>query len=116
MSLKPFAAGFELSWVAAGLMIAMLAVMWAERPGTDCARPLEPKTALVLGRLVDREHLATDLASVDRIAERYSRSVHDRDRQRVRFADCEATLVQQIAATHGLERAQVREIVTVGQE
>jgi len=116
MSLKPFAAGFELSWVAAGLMIAMLAVMWAERPGTDCARPLEPKTALVLSRPVDREHLATDLASVDRIAERYSRTAHDRDQQRLRFADCEATLVQQIAAAHSLERGQVREIATAGQQ
>ena len=116
MRMKPFAPGFELSWVAAGLMIAMLAVMWAERPGTDCARPLEPKTALVLSRLVDREHLATDLASVDRIAERYSRSDEDPDRQRVRFDDCKATLVQQITATHGLERTQVREIVTVGQD
>jgi hypothetical protein len=116
MSLKPFAAGFELSWVAAGLMIAMLAVMWAERPGTDCVRPLEPKTALVLSRPVDREHLATDLASVDRIAERYSRTGHDRDQQRVRFADCEATLVQQIAAAHSLQRGQVREIATAGQE
>ena len=96
-------------------MIAMLAVMWAERPGTDRARPLEPKTALVLSRPVDREHLATDLASVDRIAGRYSRSADDRDRLRVRFADCKATLVQQIAATHCLERHQVREIATVGQ-
>jgi len=116
MGMKRFAAGFELSFVAAGLMIAMLAVMWAERPGTDCVRPLEPKTALVLGRLVDQEHLATDLASVDRIAERYSRSARDRDQQRVRFADCAATLVQQIADTHSLERTRVREIAKVGQE
>jgi hypothetical protein len=115
MHMKPFTAGFELSWVAAGLMLAMLAVMWAQRPGTDCARPLEPKTALVLSRPVDREHLATDLASVDRIAERYSRLADDRGQQRVRFADCEATLVQQIAATHSLERRQVREIATAGQ-
>lgn len=108
MRMKPFAAGFELSWIAAGLMIAMLAVMWAERPGTDCTRPLEPTTTLVLSRQADREHLATDLASADRIAERYSRSVGDHNQQRARLADCGATLVQQIAAAHGLLADQIQ--------
>jgi hypothetical protein len=115
MRMKPFAAGFELSWVAAGLMVAMLAVMWAERPGTDCTLSLEPRTTLVLSRQVDREHLANDLASADRIAERYSRAVEGRDRQRARLAGCEATLVQQIVATHSLVRGQVRAIPTAGQ-
>lgn len=113
MRMKLFAAGFELSWVAAGLMIAMLVVMWAERPGTTCALSLEPRTVLVLSRQVDREHLATDLASVARIAERYSRTVHARDEQQVRFAECEASLVQQIASTHSLERGQVAAIPRV---
>jgi hypothetical protein len=113
--MKPFAAGFALSWVAAGLMVAMLVVMWAQSPGTACALSLEPRTVLVLSRQVDREHLATDLGSVGRIAERYSRSAHDREQQRVRFAECEATLVQQIAARHSLERSQLGAIPTVGQ-
>ena len=112
MRMKPFAAGFELSWVVALLMIAMLVVMWAESPGTACALSLEPRTVLVLSRQVDREHLATDLASAGRIAQRYSRSAGDRDQQRARRADCEATLVQQIGATHSLESSQLRAIPT----
>jgi len=112
--MKPFGAGLELSWVAALLMIAMLVVMWADSPGTACALSLEPKTVLVLSRQVDREHLATDLASVARIAERHSRSVQDHDQQRLRFAECEASLVQQVAARHSLEPGQLRAIPTGG--
>jgi hypothetical protein len=113
--MKPMGAGFELSWVAAGLMIAMLGVMWARRPGTDCTLPLEPRTSLVLTRQVDREHLDTDLRSAGRIAERYSHSAENRDQQRIRFTDCEATLIQQIASLHSLERSQLRALPAVGQ-
>jgi len=115
MRVKPFGAGFELSWVALALMIAMLVVMWAQSPGTACALSREPRTVLVLSRQVDREHLATDLASVGRIAGRYSRSADDRDQQRVRFAECEASLVQEIASRHSLERSQMGTIPAVGQ-
>jgi len=115
MRMKPFAAGFELSCAAALLMIAMLVVMWADSPGTACALSLEPRTVLVLSRQVDREHLATDLASIGRIAERHARSAHDRNQQRTRFAECEATLFQQIAARHSLERSQLGPIPAVGQ-
>ena len=110
-----------MSWIAAGLMMAMLVAMWAESPGTACALSLEPGTVLVLSRQVDREHLATDLASVGRIARRYSlarrysRSADDRDQQRRRFAECEASLVRQIASRHSLERSQLGTIPTVGQ-
>jgi hypothetical protein len=107
--------GFELSCVAALLLVGMLVMMWADGPGTACAPSLEPSTVLVLSRQVDREHLATDLASARRIAERHSRAAPDRDQQRVRFAACEASLVQQIAARHSLERSQLGAIPTVGQ-
>ena len=115
MRLKPLATGFELSWVAVGLMIAMLVVMWAESPGTACALSPEPRTALVLSRQTDREHLASDLASASRIAERYSRAGDEHDRQRERFAECEATLVQQIGSRHTVERSHLRPVPTVGQ-
>jgi len=115
MGMKPFGAGLELSWVAALLMIVMLVVMWADSPGTACALSLEPQTVLVLSRQVDREHLATDLASAGRIAERHSRSVRGHDQQRLRFAECEASLVQQIGARHSLDRSQLRAIPTGGQ-
>jgi hypothetical protein len=94
-------------------MIVMFAAMWAESPGTACALSLEPRTVLVLSREVDREHLATDLATAGRTAERHSRTVHDRDQQAVRFAECEASLVQQIASRHSLERSQLGAIPAV---
>ena len=115
MRTKSFAAGFELSWVAAVLMIAMLVAMWANSPGTACALSLEPRTVLVLSRQVDREHLATDLAAAGRIAERHARSAEDRDQQGVRFAECQASLVQQIATRHSLEPSQLRSISPIGQ-
>ena len=115
MRIKPFAAGFELSWVAVGLMMAMLLVMWAQSPGTACALSPEPRTVLVLSRQTDREHLDSDLASATRIAERYSRAGDARNRQRGRFAECEATLVQQIGARHTVERSHLRPVPTVGQ-
>jgi len=115
MRLKPFAAGFELSWVAAVLMFVMFVAMWANSPGTACALSLEPPSVLVLSRQVDREHLAADLAAAGRIAERHSRSADDRQRQDVRFAECEARLVQQIASRHSLERSQIGAIPAVGQ-
>ena len=113
MRMKPFAARFEFSWLAAVLMIVMFAAMWAKSPGTACALSLEPRTVLVLSRQVDREHLATDLAAAGRIAERHSRTAPDRDQQRVRFAECEASLVQQIASRHSLERSQLGAIPAV---
>jgi hypothetical protein len=115
MRIKPFAAAFELSWLALGLMIAMLVVMWAESPGTACALSPEPRTVLVLSRQTDREHLASDLASVGRIAERYSRAGEAADQQRGRFDECEAALVRQIAFRHSVERSHLGPIPAVGQ-
>jgi hypothetical protein len=105
--MKPPSAWFELSLVAAGLMVGMLVVMWVQRPAASCTLSLEAPRRLVLSRETDREHLATDLASADRIARRYMRSTGD-SQQHVRFVDCEATLVQQIATRHGLSPDHVR--------
>jgi hypothetical protein len=105
---KPLAAWFELSLVAAALMVCMLVAMWAERPASSCTLSFEAPRVLVLSRETDREHLATDLASADRIARRYMLSTVDPAQQRIRFVDCEATLVQQIATRHGLLPDQVR--------
>jgi hypothetical protein len=99
---------FEMSSVAVVLLIAMLIAMWAGRPDASCTRSNEPARQLVLSRATDREHLATDLSSADRTARRYVRSVRDESEHRTRFAECEATLVQQIATTHGLPPDVVR--------
>jgi hypothetical protein len=108
ITMKPFAARFELPLVAAGLMVAMLVVMWAQRPAATCTLSREAPRHLVLSRETDREHLATDLASADRIARRYMLSGENPAQQHARFVDCEATLTQQIATRHGLSPEHVR--------
>ena len=110
--MKPPGAWLELSLVAAGLMVAMLAVMWAERPDASCTLSLEPPRHLVLSRETDREHLATDLAAAARTARRYMLSTTDAAQQHARLVDCEATLVQQIATRHGLSPDQLRAFPT----
>jgi hypothetical protein len=112
--MKP-GAWLEVSLVAAGLMVAMLAVMWAERPDASCTLSLEPPRHLVLSRETDREHLATDLAGAARTARRYMLSSGDPTQQHARFVECEATLVQQIASKHGLPADQLRAFPTDAQ-
>jgi hypothetical protein len=108
-------AWFEMSSVAAGLMMAMLVVMWARRPDASCSLSIEPPRHLVLSRDTDREHLATDLSSAGRTARRYMRSTGDPAEQHARFMECQAALVEQIAARHGLPADLVRAGLTDGQ-
>jgi len=106
--MKPPAAWLELSFVAAGLMVVMLVVMWVQSPAASCTLPFEAPRHLVLSRETDREHLATDMVSADRSARRYMRATADPAQQQTRFADCQAALVQQIATRHGLSPDAVR--------
>src|ERR1700694_3195713 len=106
--MKQPAAWFEMSFVAAGLVVAMLALMWARQPDASCTLPIEPPRHLVLSRETDREHLATDLSSADRAAQRYMLSIADAARQHDRFVECKATLAGQIATRHGLSPDLVR--------
>jgi hypothetical protein len=106
--MKPLGNGFELAAVPAGLLLVMLVVMWIQRPDSSCTPSVEGSHVLVLSRAIDREHLAADLASADRIARRYMLSTDDGDEQRTRLAECEATLVHKIATRHGLSPDQVR--------
>ena len=103
---------FELPLLAAGLMVGMLVVMWTQRPEASCTLSLEPPRHLVLSRETDREHLASDVASADRIARRYMRSTANPAEQPTRLADCEATLVRQIATRHDLSPDEVRARLT----
>jgi|SRR5579871_6595159 len=102
------AAGIELSAVAVALMVIMVVAMWIDRPGERCVWPVEGSSRLLLSRAIDREHLATDLASADRIARRYMLAAGDRNQDQTRFIACEATLVQAIATGHQVSTAQVR--------
>lgn len=106
--MKQPAVFFEMSSVAVVLLIAMLIAMWAGRRDASCTPSGEPARHLVLSRETDREHLATDLSAADKTARRYMRSSVDESEQRTRFAECAATLVQQIATTHGLPVDLVR--------
>jgi hypothetical protein len=108
MGMKPLGNGFELAAVPAGLLLVMLVVMWIQRPDSSCTPSAEESRVLVLSRAIDREHLAVDLASADRIARRYMLSTDDGDEQQTRLAECEATLVHEIATRHGLLPDQVR--------
>ena len=45
--------------------------MWVQAPTADCVMPFEASRRLVLDREVDREHLARDLASADRVVRRH---------------------------------------------
>ena len=105
--MKAPAARFEVLAVAGGLMIAMLVMMWLQQPGAGCILSFELPRRLALSRDVDREHLASDLASVDRIAGRYMRSTST-PAPDARFLACKATLVQEIATRHGVDETQVR--------
>ena len=106
---------FEMFSVAAGLIIAMLVVMWASRPDASCTLSVERPRRLVLSRDIDREHLAADLSSADRTARRYMRSTDSPVEQHARFIDCQAMLVEQIATRHGLPADLVRAGLSDGQ-
>lgn len=99
---------FELFLVVGGLSVAMVAAMWIQRPGSNCAMSSEAQRVLVLGREVDREHLAADLVSAAREADRYKRLATDVSQQQARYVSCEATLVQEIATRHGLAADQLQ--------
>ena len=101
-------AWLELPAFAALLLVVMIVVMWAQRPGTGCALRPEANRRLVLSRQVDREHLEADLATVDRVARRYAgASPANAAQQQARFLECETTLIQRLAATHGLSPEQI---------
>jgi hypothetical protein len=106
--MKPPVARFEVSCAAAALLVGMLLVMWGQHPSSACTLSSEAHRRLVLTRETDREHLARDVASVDRIARRYTASIPGDDQQHTRFLDCEARLIQQIATKHGVPPDQLR--------
>jgi hypothetical protein len=101
-------ARLELPAFAAILLAVMILVMWAQRPGTGCALRPEAARQLVLSRQLDREHLEADLATVDRVARRHVRALAGASDQQTRFLECEATLIDGLATTHGLSPDRIR--------
>ena len=109
--MTPNTGWFEISSSVAMLMVAMLVVMWAQRPAEMCTMPPEAARRLVLTRETDQEHLSRDRAEADRIEQRYRASAAISAPQQ---SACEATLVQQIMTTHGVTADQVGPGVTFG--
>ena len=105
--MKPHAAWFEVACTAAALLVAMLLVMWTQSPASGCALSFEAPRPLVLSRETDREHLARDLASAERVARRYTASTPRDAQQHGRFLACEATLVRQIGTMHDIPPGQL---------
>ncbi len=99
--MKSPAPWLELSIVVTGLMVWMLGVMWIQRSDGGCALSFEEPRRLVVSRETDREHLAADLASVDRVARRYARATEEPVLRQTRFLECRTTLARQVAVRHG---------------
>jgi hypothetical protein len=110
----------ELATVTGTAILVMLLAMWAARPDSSCVLTREPHRRLALERVVDSEHLASDVRGIGRIARRYgaaraataqakgddaptSSALDDAARQ------CEAGLAGQLITTHDVTLDQVRE-------
>jgi hypothetical protein len=107
--MKTTGAWLELSLVTGALMVAMLAVMWAQHPGPDtCALSPETPRRLDLARDIDREHLTAEVAAAVRTARRYGRSTGGPATQQTNLLECEEALVREIATRHGVPPDRVR--------
>lgn len=113
--MKPPSAWFEMSAVAVLLTVMMFVVMWARQPDASCAMPVEPARQLVISRDTDREHLSRDVSLAGHAARRYMLSTADAAERHLRFMECSAALVEEIATRHGLPQDTVRAGLTDGQ-
>jgi hypothetical protein len=93
--------------VAVALVVTILA-MWAVRPPALCELTAEPHRRLDLERVVDREHLATDVREIARVARRYAPPAAADDT----VAQCEDKLNRQLVTAHDLTVEQIRSAAT----
>ena len=97
--------------VGAALLFTLLA-MWATRPAASCELAPEPHQRLDLDRLVDREHLATDVREIARLARRYAARAAPAAGTDVMIAQCEEKLDAQLVTAHDVTIEQVRSATT----
>jgi hypothetical protein len=108
----------ELATVAGTAFLVMLLAMWATRPDSSCVLQREPHRRMALERVVDAEHLASDVRETARIAHRYAAHIaatpaKGDDPPTTSALDgvaeqCEARLAGQLMTTHDVTLDQVR--------
>ena len=97
--------------VGVALLVTLLA-MWATRPAASCELAPEPHQRLNLDRVVDREHLATDVREIARLARRYAARAAPAVGIDRSIAQCEEKLNGQLVTAHDLTVEQVRSATT----
>jgi hypothetical protein len=112
----------EVATVAGTAFLVMLLAMWATRSTSSCVLSAEPHRRLALERVVDSEHLDSDVRETGRIARRYAAHIaaiqatsDDPSTTSApgRFAEqCEARLAGQLMTTHDVTLDQVRAATT----
>ena len=108
----------ELATVAGTAFLVMFLAMWGTRPDSSCVLQREPRRRLALERVVDAEHLASDVRETARIARRYAAHIAATpatgDHPLTTLApggaaeSCEARLAGQLMTTHDVTADQVR--------
>jgi len=97
--------------VGVALLFTCLA-MWAIGPAASCEMAPEPHQRLNLDRLVDREHLATDVRQIARLARRYAARAAPAVGIDGTIGQCEEKLGRQLVTAHDVTIEQVRSATT----
>jgi hypothetical protein len=102
----------ELATTVGVALLFTLLAMWATGPAASCELAPEPHQRLNLDRLVDREHLATDVRDIARLARRYAARATPPAGLDQTIAQCEETLDGQLVRAHDVTIEQVRSAAT----
>ncbi len=98
----------ELATTVGVALLFTLLAMWAAGPAASCELAPEPQQRLNLDRLVDREHLATDVREIARLARRYAARTAPAVGIDAAIAQCEEKLDGQLVTAHDVTSEQVR--------
>jgi hypothetical protein len=98
----------ELATSVGVVLLVTVLAMWATRPAASCELAPEPHRQLNLDRLVDREHLATDVREIARVARRSAARAAPAAAAGETIAPCEEKLNGQLVTAHDLTIEQVR--------
>jgi hypothetical protein len=102
----------ELATTVGVALLFTLLAMWAAGPAASCELAPEPHRRLNLDRLVDREHLATDVREIARLARRYVPRTAPAGGIDQTIAECEEKLDGQLVTAHDVTIEQVRSATT----